>query len=63
MKYLVSCTCGHSLERHGLRGCAGDGSRACTCERDPGRALEAAIDDVRSRPWATPEAVSSAGDA
>jgi hypothetical protein len=52
MKYLVFCTCGHALDQHGEGGCAGESGRGCACVRDPGRALEAAVDDVRSRPWA-----------
>jgi len=60
MKYLVFCSCGHSLEQHGQDGCSG--SPGCGCPRDPGLALEAAIDDVRSRPWTMPDGVIQANE-
>ncbi len=50
MNYLVLCPCGHSLERHDAAGCRGRDSW-CECENDAGRALEAAINDVRSTHW------------
>jgi hypothetical protein len=55
MRYLVFCPCGHSLDSHAQQGCSGDSLGRCGCDLDPGRALEAAIDDVRSRPWAQSE--------
>lgn len=60
MRYLVFCNCGHSIERHAPAGCLGDGIGRCGCRRDPGRALEAAIDNVRSTPWAAPVALAQA---
>ncbi len=63
MKYLVFCNCGHSLERHDHTGCYGDAAGPCGCRHDPGRALESAIDDVRSTPWAASAPVPVAADA
>jgi hypothetical protein len=54
MKYLVFCTCGHSLERHGADGCEGADSRPqvpCACPNDQAAALDAAVDEARSHPW------------
>ena len=54
MKYLVFCSCGHSLERHGAEGCEGDDSRhaaPCPCPNDQGAALDSAIAEARSHPW------------
>ena len=48
MKYLVECSCGHTLERHGAGGCRGEAGFACACRRDQEGALETAIDAVRS---------------
>ena len=57
MKYLVSCPCGHALDRHeAASGCLGDGhSRDCSCARGPDEALDAAVLAVRSDPdaWQT----------
>jgi hypothetical protein len=39
MKYLVFCMCGHALDRHGARGCEGDGM-PCRCRKH-----------ARSHPW------------
>jgi hypothetical protein len=47
MLYLISCRCGHSLEAHDYEGCS-----ECLCVLSRDDALEAAIDLVRSRPWA-----------
>ena len=57
MKYLVFCLCGHALDRHGARGCDGDGM-PCRCRKDQEGALDAAIEHARSHPWGaarTPE--------
>jgi hypothetical protein len=53
MKYLVFCSCGHSIERHGAEGCAGTDSPPvpCACPNDQGAALDAAIAEARSHPW------------
>lgn len=50
MKYLVLCTCGHGLDRHGESGCGGDGP-ACGCRNDELQALDAAIEHARQHPW------------
>jgi len=54
VKYLVYCTCGHNLERHGPEGCGGaDGIRSgkCGCAFDQRDALDAAIAEARAHPW------------
>jgi hypothetical protein len=51
MKYLVFCPCGHALDRHGSGGCSGEQRDPCSCPFDQRRALDAAIDRVRSDPW------------
>jgi hypothetical protein len=51
MKYLVLCSCGHALDRHDQRGCAGEKRLPCACPRDAGEALDAAIDQARISPW------------
>jgi hypothetical protein len=51
MLYLISCPCGHTVELHDSEGCG-----QCRCVRSRGEALDAAIDAVRSRPWAVPVA-------
>ncbi|HZO93699.1 MAG TPA: hypothetical protein VFB22_07995 [Candidatus Baltobacteraceae bacterium] len=51
MKYLVSCTCGHALDRHDAFGCGGDGRMPCGCGRDQEGALDAAIEHARTHPW------------
>ncbi len=43
MKYLIFCSCGHSLEHHGNEGCAGTSSDPCRCGRDAAAALESAV--------------------
>jgi len=47
MKYLVLCTCSHSLESHASEGCAGERSQGCACRLDQLGALNAAIDSAR----------------
>jgi hypothetical protein len=54
VKYLVFCTCGHSLERHGPDGCTGPDVNPplpCLCRFDQRDALESAISDARVHPW------------
>ncbi len=51
MKYLVLCTCGHSLANHDVQGCRGEVRALCECRRDGGQALEAAIEQARVSPW------------
>jgi hypothetical protein len=51
MKYLVLCTCGHALDRHDQRGCAGEIRTPCACRRDARQALEAAVEQARVSPW------------
>ena len=52
MKYLVSCTCGHAMDRHGWEGCGGDGPGVrCRCRKDEAAALDAAIEHARRHPW------------
>ncbi|MDB5027484.1 MAG: hypothetical protein JWO66_1173 [Candidatus Eremiobacteraeota bacterium] len=50
MRYLVSCTCGHTVERHDSEGCGGYGDR-CWCGKDAAGALEAAVEHARLNPW------------
>ena len=56
MKYLVLCTCGHGLDRHGPEGCGGDGRMLCPCRNDQERALDSAVDHARSNPWGVSQA-------
>ncbi|HEX3464953.1 MAG TPA: hypothetical protein VHS78_12975 [Candidatus Elarobacter sp.] len=51
MKYLVFCQCGHSLDRHGADGCAGEGRMPCRCRNDQERALDSAVEHARRHPW------------
>jgi hypothetical protein len=51
MEDLVLCPCGHAMGAHGGGGCSGDRLRPCTCARDRYGALDAAVDDARTRPW------------
>ena len=51
MNYLVLCPCRHTIESHNAYGCKGERARRCTCRLAPGRALDAAIDVVRSTYW------------
>jgi hypothetical protein len=54
VKYLVFCSCGHSLERHGADGCAGADAPQplpCPCPKDQAAALDAAIAEARTHPW------------
>jgi hypothetical protein len=45
---------------HDAGGCAGDRLRSCRCRHDRYAALEAAVDEARSRPWIDPgEATAS----
>lgn len=54
MKYLVMCSCGHSMDRHDPSGgCDGD-SDTCACPQTEEGALEAAIAQARIQPWFTP---------
>ena len=48
LKYLVCCPCGHSVERHGGGGCAGDVESACGCRYDQDQAVDAAVAAVRA---------------
>lgn len=59
MKYLVFCVCGHTLDRHGGRGCDGEAG-PCACRRDEYAALETALSQARSNPWALPLALDNA---
>lgn len=52
MNTLVTCPCGHTLEQHDTGGCDGDRLRPCFCRRDRSLALEAAVGEVRSKPFA-----------
>jgi hypothetical protein len=40
--FLISCPCGHTLERHGVR----DGCNRCTCSHNRVAALDALIDTL-----------------
>ncbi len=51
MEDLVLCPCGHAMGSHDGGGCAGDRLRSCHCRRDRYRALDAAVDEARARPW------------
>jgi hypothetical protein len=54
MKYLVICSCGHSMERHDAAGgCSGE-SGDCICTYTDEGALEAAIAQAKIQPWFTP---------
>ena len=53
--YLIFCTCGHALDRHGPEGCGGEGNLACRCLNDHEGALESAIERARIHPWGTPQ--------
>jgi hypothetical protein len=53
VRYLVLCDCGHALDRHGAAGCDGDGKGPCRCRKDAERALDSAIEGVRTQPWAS----------
>jgi hypothetical protein len=44
MDYLISCSCGHTIEQHDYY----DGCTRCTCSRHRGAALEALIETIRS---------------
>ena len=58
MKYLVFCTCGHSMERHAVAGCESADVQPwfpCGCKKDQMQALDSAIDDARKHPWGRPE--------
>lgn len=62
MTYLVLCPCGHTVERHDERaGCGGD-RFPCGCRRPPWEALDAAIDDVRTRGWGEQRAAGGLDD-
>jgi hypothetical protein len=43
MDFLISCPCGHTLERHDVR----DGCNRCTCSRNRVAALDAVIETIR----------------
>ena len=50
MKYLVLCTCGHAIDRHGWEGCRPDERLPCRCRNDEASALEAAVEQARCNP-------------
>jgi hypothetical protein len=55
MTELISCPCGHALERHDSAGCVGEYRRgSCECPLTPAQALDSAVDAVR-RPGARRE--------
>ena len=47
MDNLVSCPCGHTLERHDDSGCAGERG-SCSCARTSLEALDAAVAQERA---------------
>ena len=51
MDYLIDCVCGHDLTRHGESGCRGNGA-SCPCASTRLEALDGAIEQARSSPWA-----------
>jgi len=52
MKYLVYCTCGHAMDRHGSQGCTGEPPiLGCSCDNTETAALDAAIEHARRHPW------------
>jgi hypothetical protein len=62
MKYLVFCTCGHTMERHGAAGCEGADAQPwfpCACKNDQARALDSAVEDARKHPWGRPQPVEA----
>jgi hypothetical protein len=44
MNYLISCSCGHTLEQHGIH----DGCGRCACPRNRLAALDSVIDKIRT---------------
>jgi hypothetical protein len=63
MKYLVFCTCAHSLELHAPEGCAGDRGLRCGCPLDQVGALSSAIDRARNEAtaaWHRPDEIEPA---
>jgi hypothetical protein len=63
MKYLVFCSCGHTLEDHGPGGCTDATAGPCGCHRDQIGALEAAVDRVKTDAVATWRSPGEPGDA
>ncbi len=59
MEDLVLCTCGHAMGAHDSGGCAGDRLRPCRCARDRYGALDAAVDEAKTRPWISPDEASA----
>jgi hypothetical protein len=62
MKYLVFCSCGHSLEDHESEGCAHAAGGPCACRRDPSAALDAAIERAKTDGLATWRAADQPSD-
>lgn len=60
MDYLVSCPCGHTLDRHDSRGC---NARTCACLLTPEVALQSATDVIRKEYGYQPQAVWMLGEA
>lgn len=57
MKYLVSCSCGHSLEDHNGEGCTNATRGPCACRLDHLSALDTAIERARTEAapaWRSP---------
>jgi hypothetical protein len=56
MDYLISCSCGHTIEQHDFY----DGCTRCSCPYHRGAALEALIEATRAEsvsPWLAKTAV------
>lgn len=51
MDTLVLCPCGHELAMHDAEGCRGSRTERCACTLSSEKALEAAVEAARTRPW------------
>lgn len=57
MKYLVFCSCGHSLEEHDGEGCSNATLRPCGCRLDQLSALDSAVEQAKTEAvttWRSP---------
>ena len=62
MKYLVSCSCGHSLEDHDGEGCSNTAMGPCACRLDQLSALDTAIERAKTEAVATWRSPSESSD-
>lgn len=47
LRYLINCSCGHSVEAHAAGRCEGAGGRRCTCAVGESAALERAMESAK----------------